>query len=78
MTAEEARVFLGKQLRRERPISLTTLWRWEKAGILVPRRIGDQRLYVRAEVLASIESTKGKPPTPGRGRRRKKARARST
>ena len=36
-------------------VTLTTLWHWEKKGILTPIRIGNKVRYLRSDVEKSLE-----------------------
>lgn len=48
-----------EETRRLLNVSLTTLYYWEKAGILVPNRIGRRVLYSIEAVEAAVEKKKG-------------------
>lgn len=37
---------------REYKVSLSTLWRWQKSGVLIPKKIGARSLYKESEVKA--------------------------
>ncbi|MFC3561176.1 hypothetical protein [Pedobacter jamesrossensis] len=47
------------ETRRILKISLTTLYYWEKAEILIPNRIGRRVLYTMESVQAAIQKQKG-------------------
>lgn len=36
-------------------VDLSTLWRWEKSGYLVPSRIGRKRMYKLSDLQAILE-----------------------
>ena len=50
-TREETRLYFN--------VSLTTLYYWEKAGILIPDRIGRRVLYSEKAIRESIQKQKG-------------------
>ncbi|KQN34325.1 hypothetical protein ASE92_11990 [Pedobacter sp. Leaf41] len=56
---EKIRYKTREETRRLLNVSLTTLYYWEKAGILIPNRIGRRVLYSIEAVEAAVEKQKG-------------------
>ncbi|TCK82895.1 helix-turn-helix transcriptional regulator [Albibacterium bauzanense] len=48
-----------EETRRYFNVSLTTLYYWEKAGILIPDRIGRRVLYSEKAIQESVQKQKG-------------------
>lgn len=44
----------SKEVCEKFDVSLCTLWRWEKAGYLTPKRLGKKRLYKAEDIEAVI------------------------
>ncbi len=49
-----------KQVSQILQVDLTTLWRWNKKGYLVPMEIGGKRRYKMSEVKALLMGGRGK------------------
>lgn len=49
-----------KQVGEILQVDLTTLWRWNKKGYLVPLEIGGKRRYKMSEVKALMNGRRGK------------------
>lgn len=56
---EKVRYKTREETRHLLNVSLTTLYYWEKAGILIPNRIGRRVLYSIEAVEAAVEKQKG-------------------
>lgn len=54
--ADKAETYISaKQVSEMLNIDLSTLWRWEKRGYLVPAKIGGKRRYKYTEVKSILE-----------------------
>lgn len=56
---EKVRYKTREETKRLLNVSLTTLYYWEKAGILIPHRIGRRVLYSIEALEAAVEKQKG-------------------
>ncbi|WP_231427003.1 helix-turn-helix domain-containing protein [Pedobacter sp. Leaf250] len=56
---EKIRYKTREETKRLLNVSLTTLYYWEKAGILIPHRIGRRVLYSIEALAAAVEKQKG-------------------
>jgi len=45
----------AKQVTQILNVDLSTLWRWEKKGYLIPAKVGGKRRYKMSEVKSLIE-----------------------
>ncbi len=44
----------SREVRETYRVSLPTLWRWSKAGLLHPQKIGKKNLYLQSELENAI------------------------
>ena len=51
---EPVELFTWEQTAEYLKISLTTLWHWNKSGILPSHRIGNRAYYKRSEIESSL------------------------
>lgn len=51
---ESNHLMSAREVGEKYGISPTSLWRWEKQGILHPKRVGNRRRYERAEIEKAI------------------------
>lgn len=61
--AQEPEKLINRQeLRRRIPLSETTVWRWERQGILKPVRIAGRPFYREADIAELVAN--GRPSAP--------------
>lgn len=51
-----------KEAARMCRVCETTLWSWEKAGFLVPSRMGKQKLFAKSDIQKILDSRKNGSP----------------
>lgn len=52
--AKEMATLTREEVTKVLNVTKPTLWRWERAGYLIPKKVGKRVLYLRSEVEAMI------------------------
>jgi len=56
---KDERLYTRQEIMKKFDVCSTTIWRWDKLGIITSKKIGNRRYYPESEIKALVSKERG-------------------